>query len=209
MADFQQLQEKVAEAVGRDWDLPAIEARFKQLVEKGIPAKNLNSQEIIRQKDEILKRVQRRGEEYCYLTRSCAKGSALALLEEFGLGNMENIRALSSFPGLAMSGGICGPVSGGLTALGLYFSDKDLADYENPSHYIAARKFIKRFENVMGSLLCPEIQECLLGKAYDPFAGLEERDAFNKSGAREKCTVAPGMGAKIAAEIIIESMEKR
>jgi len=208
MANFQQLQEKVAEAVDRNWDLPAIEARFKHLVEKGIPEKKLHSQEILRQKDEILNRVQRRAEEYCYLTRSCAKGSALALLEEFGLGNMENIRALSSFPGLAMSGGICGPVSGGLTALGLYFSDKDLADYENPSHYIAARKFIKRFENVMGSLLCPEIQECLLGKSYDPFAGREEMAAFNKSGAREKCPVAPGMGAKIAAEIIIESMEK-
>jgi len=208
MAHFQQLQEKVAEAVDRDWDVPAIEARFGHLIEKGIPKKDLQRQEIISQKEEILNRVQRRGEEYCYFTRSCAKGSCLALLEEFGLGNMENIRALAPFPGIAMTGGICGPVSGGLTALGLYFSDKDLADYENPSHYIAARKFIKRFESVMGSLLCPEIQECLLGKSYDPFTGPEEMDAFNKSGAREKCTVAPGMGARIAAEIIIESMEK-
>lgn len=207
MTNFQQLQERVAELAHREWDLPAIEARFKHLVEKGIPEKTLNSQEILRQKDEILNRIQRRGEEYCYLTRSCAKGSALALLEEFGLGNMENIRALSPFPGLAMTGGICGPVAGGLTALGLYFSDKNLADSENPAHYIAAREFIKRFENVMGSLLCPEIQICLLGKSYDPFAGLEELDAFNKSGAREKCPVAPGMGAKIAAEIVIESME--
>jgi len=208
MADVQQLQEKVAEAVGRDWDVPAIEARFKQLVEKGIPEKKLGSREIVRRKDAILDRVQRRGEEYCYLTRSCAKGSALALLEEFGLGTMENIRALSSFPGIAMSGGICGPVSGGLTALGLYFSDRDLADFENPAHYIAARKFLQRFEDAMGSLTCPDIQERLLGRSYDPFSGLEEMVAFNQSGAREKCTVAPGMGARIAAEIIIESMEK-
>jgi len=208
MADVQQLQEKVTEAVDRDWDVPAIKARFRHLVEKGIPKKDLQRQEIISQKEEILNRVQRRGEEYCYLTRSCAKGSALALLEEFGLGTMENIRALSSFPGIAMSGGICGPVSGGLTALGLYFSDRDLADFENPAHYIASRKFLKRFEDVMGSLLCPDIQERLLGKSYDPFAGPEEMAAFNKSGAREKCTVAPGMGARIAAEIIIESMEK-
>lgn len=208
MEDIQQLQEKVAEAVDREWDVPAIEARFKQLVAEGIPEKKVDSQEIVRRKDEILDRVQRRGEEYCYLTRSCAKGSALALLEEFGLGTMENIRALSSFPGLAMSGGICGPVSGGLTALGLYFSDRDLADYENPAHYIASRKFLKRFEDTMGSLTCPDIQERLLGRYYDPFSGLEEMAAFNKSGAREKCTVAPGMGARIAAEIIIEGMEK-
>lgn len=209
MANVQQLQEKATEFVHRDWDLPAIEARFRHLVANGIPEKNLERQEIIREKDAILNRVQRRAEEYCYLTRSCAKGSCLALLEEFGLGNMENIRALAPFPGIAMTGGICGPVSGGLTALGLYFSDTDLADHENPSHYIAAREFIKRFENIMGSLLCPEIQECLLGRSYDPFAGLEELDAFNKSGAREKCPIAPGMGARIAAEIIIESMESR
>ena len=188
--------------------MPAIKARFRQLVEKGIPEKKLDSREIVRRKDAILDRVQRRGEEYCYLTRSCAKGSALALLEEFGLGTMENIRALSSFPGLAMSGGICGPVSGGLTALSLYFSDRDLADFENPAHYIASRKFLKRFEDVMGSLTCPDIQKRLLGRYYDPFSGLEEMVAFNQSGAREKCTVAPGMGARIAAEIIIESMEK-
>ncbi|MBN2397306.1 MAG: C_GCAxxG_C_C family protein [Deltaproteobacteria bacterium] len=208
MANVQQLQEKVEELVHRDWDAPAIEARFRHLVEKGIPKKNLQREDIIRQKDEILDRVQRRGEEYCYLTRSCAKGSCLALLEEFGLGSMDNIRGLSSFPGIAMSGGICGPVSGGLTALGLYFSDKDPADYANPAHYVAARQFIRRFENVMGSLLCPDIQERLLGRSYDPFAGLEEMAAFNASGAREKCPAAPGVGARIAAEIIIESMER-
>ena len=208
MENMQQLQEKVAELVGRDWDVAAIEARFRDLVENDIPKKELQSREIIQQKEEILNRVQQRGEEYCYLTRSCAKGSCLALLEEFGLGNMENIRGLTSFPGIAMTGGICGPVSGGLTALGLYFSDKDLGDYENASHYIAARKFIKRFEKAMGSLLCPEIQERLFGRSYDPFSGPEEMAAFNTSGAREKCPVAPGMGARIAAEIIIESMEK-
>lgn len=208
MENMQQLQEKVAELVGRDWDVAAIEARFRDLVENDIPKKELQSREIIQQKEEILNRVQRRGEEYCYLTRSCAKGSCLALLEEFGLGNMENIRGLTSFPGIAMTGGICGPVSGGLTALGLYFSDEDLGDYENASHYIAARKFIKRFEKAMGSLLCPEIQERLLGRSYDPFSGPEEMAAFNTSGAREKCPAAPGVGARIAAEIIIESMEK-
>ena len=203
-----QLQEKVEELVHRDWDVAAIEARFRDLVENGIPKKELQGQEIIRQKEEILNRVQQRGEEYCYLTRSCAKGSCLALLEEFGLGNMENIRGLTSFPGIAMTGGICGPVSGGLTALGLYFSDEDLGDYENASHYIAARKFLKRFEKAVGSLLCPDIQERLLGRPYDPFSGPEEMSAFNTSGAREKCPVAPGAGARIAAEIIIESMEK-
>jgi len=52
------------------------------------------------------------------------------------------------------------------------------------------------------------IQKRVLGKRYDPFASLEELESFNKSGAHEKCPVAPGLGAKIAAQIIIESIEK-
>jgi hypothetical protein len=60
----------------------------------------------------------------------------------------------------------------------------------------------------MGSLSCLEIQKTLLGRGYDPFAGLEELEAFNTSGAREKCPIAPGIGAKIAAQIIIEGIER-
>jgi len=158
MANFQELHERVEALVHRDWNLPAIQKRFRHLIENGIARKNLSPELIKGQKDEILNRVQRSAEEYCYLTRSCAKGSCLALLEEFGLGNMEIVKALAPFPGLAMTGGICGPVSGGMVAIGLYFSDKDLANFENSAHYIAAREFIGRFKKAMGSLLCPEFR---------------------------------------------------
>ena len=165
-------------------------------------------EEVVLQKQEILDRVQRSGEEYCYLTRNCAKGSATALLEEFGLGNMEIIKALSPFPGLGMTGEICGPVSGGLLALGLYFSGEDTSDYHDVRSYPAARKYLKRFKESFGSLTCPDIQEILLGKYYDPMAGPQNLEAFNQAQAREKCPLAPGLGARLAAEIIIESMEK-
>ncbi|MBW1704261.1 MAG: C_GCAxxG_C_C family protein [Deltaproteobacteria bacterium] len=203
-----ELNERMIILSRREWDLPAIEKRFKNLVENSIPKKRLDRQAILPNKAEILDRVQTRAEEYCYLNRSCAKGSTLALLEEFGLGNMDIIKAMAPFPGLAMTGGICGPVSGGLIAIGLFFSDEGLTDYRNPLPYIAARAFIERFEKAMGSLLCPKIQDQLLGGNYDPFAGPEELEAFDQSGAQEKCPVAPGLGARIAATIIIESLEK-
>ena len=192
----------------RKWDLPKIEKRFDNLVKNDIPKKRLNLQETLQNRAKILDRVQNRGEEYCYLNRNCAKGSALALFEEFGLGNMEIIKALAPFPGLAMTGGICGPVAGGLAAIGLFFSDEDSNDHINPLPYIAGQAFISQFENAMGSLLCPKIQEQVLGKYYDPFASLEEMNAFYEAGSREKCTVAPGIGARKAAKIIIESLEK-
>lgn len=203
------IKQRVATLAAQEWDLPAIAARFRHLADHGIPKKQLEPETLIRQKDDFLDRVQRSAEQYCYLTRSCAKGSALSLLEAFGLGNMEIIRAMAPFPGLCMSGGICGPVAGGLVALGLYFSDEDPASLENVSTYIAGRQYIQRFEAAFGSLLCPDIQKLVLGRAHDPFAGPDELAAFTQSGAREKCPVAPGLGARMAAEIIIESMEKK
>jgi hypothetical protein len=120
---------------------------------------------------------------------------------------MDIIRALSPFPGLGMTGEICGPVSGGLVSLGLYFSGGVSDDYHDVRSYPAARKFLRRFKDTFGSLLCPDIQTILLGKYYDPMAGPKNLEDFNNARARAKCPVAPGLGARLAAEIIIESME--
>ena len=207
MTEHNSLRAKIQELAERHWDLGAIEARFKRLVEEGLPKETIHRDEVITHKEEILDRIQRRGEEYCYLTRNCARGSATALFEAFGLGNMEMIKALAPFPGLGMTGGICGPVTGGLLAIGLYFSVDDVTNYQDRRPYLAARKFLNRFENALGSLLCPRIQEFILGKYFDPLASQENLEAFNKAHAREKCPLAPGMGARIAAQVIIEDIE--
>ncbi|MFW6011109.1 MAG: C-GCAxxG-C-C family protein [Desulfosalsimonas sp.] len=208
MNSSDEIKKRSAILAQQQWDLPAIQASFKSLADHGIPKKQPDPGTVIREKNAFLDQVQLKAEQYCYLTRNCAKGSALALMEAFGLGDMEIIRAMAPFPGLSMSGGICGPVTGGLVALGLYFSDKDPANFENIAHYVAGREYIQRFRDIFGSLSCPDVQEQLLGRSYDPFAGAGELEAFNNSGAREKCPVAPGLGARTAAEIIIESMEK-
>ena len=209
MPDFETIRARAEKLRNRDWNLPEIKARFQKLCDHGIEKEGRPKQEIIQKKEEILDRVQRRGEEYCYLTRNCARGSATALLEEFGLGNMEIIKALFPFPGLGMSGEICGPVTGGLIALGLYFTGDDLADHDDAIRaYPAAREYLSRFKDTFGSLLCPDIQKLLLGKYFDPLASAENREAFNQSGARGKCPLAPGLGARLSAEIIIEDMEK-
>ena len=131
-------------------------------------------------------------------------------MEEFGLGNMEIIKALSPFPGLGATGWICGAVSGGLIALGLYFGSDDTLNYEATGATItAARKFIPRFEEELGSILCPTIQETLVfGRYMDPRASEENFERFKREKGYEKCALLPGIGARIAAEIIIESVEE-
>lgn len=112
MADLDALKRRIGELAERSWDKAAIEARYKKLVAAGIPKKILNRDEILAGKQQILDRVQRRAEEYNLLAKNCAQGTALALLEEFGLGNMEVINALTPFPGIGGTGEMCGELPG-------------------------------------------------------------------------------------------------
>ena len=107
MAKAKALQTRIQELAEREWDLPAIESRFQKLCQEGTLQKPpLSLDPSARQ--ELLDRVQRRAEEYCYLMRNCARGTAAALFEEFGLGNVDTVKALAAFPGIGMTGGACG-----------------------------------------------------------------------------------------------------
>ncbi len=209
MADYEVLQTRVQELAERDWDFPAIEARIKRLATEGIPKKTLSREEILANKQQILERVQRRGEEYNLLARNCARGTALAVMEEFGLGTMEILKALSPFPGFGGTGWMCGGVTGGLIALGLYFGSADPLDYEAVgATFMVARQFMSRFEEQVGSVLCPKIHEdVVFGQYMDPAASPEKMEAFAQAKGFEKCGLLPAIGAGIAAQIIIESME--
>jgi C_GCAxxG_C_C family probable redox protein len=209
MADYDALKAKVEELADRDWDRPAIEARVEKLLEYGIPRKDLDPQDVLANKQHILDRVQQRAEEYNYFARNCARSTALALMEEFGLGNMGVAKALSPFPGFGGTGWMCGGVTGGLIALGLYFGNEDLQDYDAVGRSImAAREFMPRFEEQAGALICPKLHEdVVFGRYMDPAASPENMEAFAQAKGFEKCGVFPGTGARIAAEIIIDSMQ--
>jgi C_GCAxxG_C_C family probable redox protein len=209
MADYEALKARVQELAEREWDVLAIEARYKKLATEGIPKKALNRAEILANRQQILDRVQRRGEEYNFLARNCAKSTALAVMEEFGLGNMEIVKALSPFPGFGGTGWMCGGVTGGLIALGLYFGSDDIQDYDAVGATImAARKFMPRFEEKVGAVVCPKIHEdVVFGRYMDPAASPEAMQTFAQAKGFEKCGLMPGIGARLAAEIIIESME--
>ena len=203
MADW---QEKVQELVDRKWDVENIRARLSGLRENGF-GRDLDWADMQARRAEILDQVQLRGEEYEYLSFSCSKGSLLALLECFGLGNWEMIRAMSPFPGFGMTGGICGAVTGSLFALGLFFGSDDIEDFDGTGRTMnAAREFVDRFKKEFGGIMCPEVQEeSLFGRYMDPRASQENFEAFQKASGPVKCALPPGMGARLAAEIILDS----
>ena len=209
MADYEALKRRVQELAERDWDVPAIEVRFKKLVGEGIPRKTLRRDEFLANKQQILDRVQRRAEEYNFVTKNCAQGTALALMEEFGLGNMEMIKALTPFPGIGGTGQMCGGVTGSLIAFGLYFGSDDLLDFEAAgATIVTAQKFMGVFKDALGHLRCSDIQEhVIFGRNMDPGASQEHMEAFAKAKGFEKCGLLPGIGARLASDFIIESLK--
>lgn len=202
------LRSKVKELSEREWDVKAIEARFRKMESEGIPKKSIERDKLIAEKEQILDRVQRRAEEYNFITKNCSQGTALALLEEFGLGNMDVIKALTNFPGIGGTGEICGGITGSLITFGLFFGGDDPLDFEKTGPtMINAQKFMAFFEDKIGYLHCSDIQEkVVFGRNMDPGASEENMVAFAKDKGFEKCGMAPGFGARLAAEFIIDSV---
>jgi C_GCAxxG_C_C family probable redox protein len=209
MTDYAVLKKKVDELACRPWDIPAIEARVKKLTEKGITKKKLDPKEMKANKVKILDRVQQRAEEYNYIFKNCAQGTAMALLEEFGLGNMEVIKALTPFPGIGGTGEICGGITGSLVAFGLYFGSDNRLDYDAMNKTIAiSQKFMAYFEDAVGHLYCADIIEAvILGRKINPGDSEEAMISFAGDKGFEKCGLPPGSGARLAAEFIIDSMK--
>jgi hypothetical protein len=95
-----------------------------------------------------------------------------------------------------------------LIALGLYFGSEDLQDYDAVRvTIIAARQFMPRFEEQVGAVVCPKIhEEVVFGRYMDPAASPENMDVFAKAKGFEKCGLLTGTGARLAAEVIIDSL---
>jgi C_GCAxxG_C_C family probable redox protein len=210
MVDYEALRKKVAELGERKWDEKAISARISELVAEGIPRKRLEPKDLAAHKEEILDRVQRRAEEYNFVIKNCAQGTALALMEEFGVGNMEIIKALSPFPGIGGTGKICGGVTGALINFGLCFgSDNPLALKKTENNPIAiAQKYLTDFEDSIGSVYCADIIEnVVIGYCINPGDSDEAMAIFAGEKGFEKCGLPPGIGARHAAEIIIDAIQ--
>ena len=208
--DYSLLKAQVKKLAKGPANKAAVEARLKEFSQKGIPKKMLDPDEMIAQKQKILDRVQRRAEEYEQVSQSCAKSSALAVMEEFGFGDITVITALSSFPGISLTGETCGAVTGSMAALSLYFGKSDLLDFTaNARSYAQCRRFIHLFEQEIGTTKCHEIHEdVIFGTYHDPSDIHEGYPAFLKDKGFEKCALPPGIGARLCAQIIIEYMEK-
>lgn len=208
MADVAELKQKLEELAKRQWNLEEIVKRVEMLQKNGIPQKVLDPNELKNRKEEIVKRVQRRAEEYNYVLKNCARGTALALMEEFGVGNVELIKALTPFPGVGSTGEVCGGITGSLMVFGLIFGSDDWFDFETMNRVITlSQKFIAFFEDELGYIHCADIIEnIVIGERLNPGESDEAMARFAEKGGFEKCGLATGTGARLAASFIIDNL---
>ena len=209
--DYKALKAKVEELAKGPADKADVEAKLRKLSQEGIPKKKLDPNEIIAHKEQVLERVQKRAEEYEQVNQSCARSAALAVMEEFGLGNIQVITALSPLPGIALTGETCGAVVGSIVALALYFGRDDLLDFAaNVRCYAQSRKLLSLFENEIGTTKCYDIhKDVIFGRYYNTADIKEGYPAFVKDKGFEKCALPPGISARLAAQFIIEDMERK
>ena len=67
MENREGMKARVQELAARVWDVPAIEARYRKLLQDGIAPRRLDPAAVVSAQAGILDRVQRRAEEYEYL----------------------------------------------------------------------------------------------------------------------------------------------
>jgi C_GCAxxG_C_C family probable redox protein len=155
----------------------------------------------------ILGELERKASEYLEISGNCAQSSFLALQEQFGLDGNPILKALTPFPGLAFRGEVCGTVVGCTMALGLVFGRERLDDWDGYIHSIPpVRAFFRHFKREVGSVVCGDVVESEFGERFDVVEPAETK-RWLEAGAIEKCAAVVGKGVRIAAEIILESMQ--
>lgn len=209
MVDKAALKKKVEELAVRKWDEAGIQARIDKMRAEGIPRKNLKPEELLANREQILDRVQARAEEYNFMLKNCAQGTALALMEEFGQGNMEVLQALALFPGIGSTGDLCGGITGSMINFGLFFGRYGKPGPEGMKQGMAAaQNFIADFQEKLGFKHCADIIENVtVGQRLYPGRSDEEMATFAKEKGFEKCSLVPGTGARLAAGYMIDSLK--
>jgi C_GCAxxG_C_C family probable redox protein len=210
MAVKPSFEKRMKDLVEREWDVTGIQERIVRLSKDGIPKKDIDLDEWVTRKDEKLEYLRRQAEENNYVLKNCAQSTALALMEEFGVGNMEIVKALAAFPGIASSGEVCGGITGSLIALGLCFGGDDRLDLAPVGKTIGlGREFMDRFEKEVGCTHCADILErIVLGHRLNPGESDESMATYAAEKGFEKCCLLPGTGAAIAAELIVENLKR-
>lgn len=156
-------------------------------------------------REEILAMLDQRVEHYIRQSGNCAQSSFKALSEQFGFENEAILKALTPMPGIAETGKTCGVVIGSLMVMGLIYGRDNLDDWKKYRDSLdPTGKFVRLFEEKIGSTTCRNIVEKEFGKRLD-LRDPGDRKIFLEGDPSTKCGRVAKIGVEIAARIILEN----
>lgn len=141
----------------------------------------------------------------------CSQTTVAGLIEAFGIGGPDLLRASTCLAGgVARRGHICGALTGGLMMIGFLTGRDDLEmfpQYQRAMDY--ANIFYHKFQEEFGTVSCSEIQKLKFGRTFD-LQDPDEREKLHRRMAEieDGCQSVTSAGARIAAEVIIEILEQ-
>jgi C_GCAxxG_C_C family probable redox protein len=176
------------------------------LASPGINTKVLAGQDD-KSKEEILKELEAKVNNFMPKYKSCALTSFAALNEQFKLNADQSIPALMPFTGgIARHGETCGAVSGSLLALGYYFEPINQDDNKQfGASFKFGGLFFDGFEKEFGSTRCREVVKHQYGRTYDLLDPEEMKLFMEVSEKDPKCMEVVKKAVLIAGDLILEN----
>lgn len=141
----------------------------------------------------------------------CSQTTVAGLVEAFGIGGPDLLRASTCLAGgVARRGHVCGALTGGLMLIGYLTGRDDLEmfpQYQRAMDY--GNLFYKRFQEEFGTVRCSEIQKLKFGQTFD-LQDPGEREELHKrmTEIEDGCQSVTSAGARIAAEIIVKILKQ-
>lgn len=173
-------------------------------------------------KEELLKEVEEKAFKYEQDYHDCCQCTLLSVQEVFGLDVGDSLKAATGFAGgIGRRGSVCGAVSGGVMALGLFFG-RDLPTMKHPDPELRHKmregielklvnlidQLCEKFNTEYGSILCSEIEYKLFGRYFDK-KNPEDRKEKNRLGGHvDKCPMVVGKASRWVTELIFEEQGK-
>ena len=141
----------------------------------------------------------------------CSQTTLAAVIEAFGIGGQDLLRASSCLAGgVARRGHVCGALTGGLMMIGYLTGRDDLEmfpQYQRAMDY--GNMLYRKFQEEFGTVSCSEIQKLKFGRTFD-LQDPEEREKLHKRMAEieDGCQSVTSAGARMAAEIMVEILKQ-
>jgi len=141
----------------------------------------------------------------------CSQTTLAGLIEAFGIGGPDLLRASTCFAGgVARRGIICGGLTAGLMMIGFLTGRDDLemfAQYQRAMGY--GNLLYEKFQEEFGTVECSRIQKIKFGRTFD-LQSKEERDELHRrmTEMQDGCQSVTSAGARLAAEVICQIFDE-